>query len=483
MTSPDERTYTFWQRATAFATNNPRLQSLVPAVLYRWLGNPALGRYVAVGARSGASIADQGAAAAVSFLASILIGRELGPEALGVYAITNVFVSLIRTLQDCLVLEPMAVYGSRRAPEERPRYIGYLLGLESVWVGLLTTLLAAGSAVAWSTGSIDAKLFHTIAASCGFSFIFCFLYFRRRQFYVELRQFRALAQSLAYLLLVITSFGALLFFDGWSVVHVYILLALCSAIACIVGRDRGSHRFSRPSRADIRRYTGEHWSFGKWMLLEVPLGLATYQGYFFVIGIAVSTEAAGLLKATEALVAPFGQIAMGMRLMLIPMASRQLDPTSPPQQHVKYAIRLAVPLMGMAAVYAAAVYFGGEYALRALFGDKIEGAFPLVPIMAFMPFMMASPLPAAIILSVLRRTNMRFISACFACAGTLLIGPPLIWAYGLVGGALALVLTQVLYTIGYWGCLFWLVRREREARALNQGGAGTEPGAPSASQP
>ncbi len=63
------------------------------------------------------------------------------------------------------------------------------------------------------------------------------------------------------------------------------------------------------------------------MLLEVPLGLATYQGYFFVIGAAVSTEAAGLLKATEALVAPFAQIAMGMRLMLIPMASRDVDVT------------------------------------------------------------------------------------------------------------------------------------------------------------
>ncbi len=123
--------------------------------------------------------------------------------------------------------------------------------------------------------------------------------------------------------------------------------------------------------------------------------------------------------------------------------------------------------MGMATVYAVAVFFGGEFALKALFGEQIEGAFPLVPIMALMPFMMASPLPAAIILSVLRRTNMRFISACFACAGTLLIGPPLVWKHGLIGGALALVLTQVLYTIGYWGCLFWLLRRERRASALH----------------
>ncbi|HSO42417.1 MAG TPA: hypothetical protein VLR47_06195, partial [Rhodospirillales bacterium] len=154
-------------------------QLIFPSVLSRGLSKAVITKYLALGARSGASIADQGATAAISFLASILIGRQLGTEALGIYAITNVLVTLIRTMQDCLVLEPMSVYGPRRTSEERPHYFGFLLGLEVVWVGLLTTLLAAGSAVAWSLGSIDVRLFHAIASSCVFSFIFCFLYFRR----------------------------------------------------------------------------------------------------------------------------------------------------------------------------------------------------------------------------------------------------------------------------------------------------------------
>lgn len=435
----------------------------LPSFLHRGLNKSVITRYLAVGARSGASIADQGATAAISFLASILIGRELGTEALGVYAITNVLVTLIRTLQDCLVLEPMAVFGPRRAAEERARYFGFLLGLESIWVGLLTTFTAAGAAIAWSTGSIEPSLFHTIAASCVFSFIFCFLYFRRRQFYVELRQFRALAQSLSYLLLVVAAFAALLFLDGWSVVHVYILLSACSATACIAGRDRINHRFARPTSAEVQRYAADHWSFGKWVLLAVPLGMATYQGYFWVMSAIVSTEAAGLLKAAEALVAPFFQIAMGMGLMLIPMASRRVDGMSPAEQWT-YALRLSVPLLGMAAIYGIALYFGGEWALGALFGADVEEAFPLVRIMACIPFFIAAPLPAAVVLSALRRANMRFISQCVACAGTLLIGLPLVFQYGLIGGAYALVVTEVLFALGQWGCLFWLLHRGNQAQ-------------------
>jgi O-antigen/teichoic acid export membrane protein len=451
-------------RALAWSTT--WIRAVAPAGLCNGLSKLVLTRYAGMAARSGASIADQGAGAVVSFLASILVGRQLGTEALGIYAITNVFVALIRTLQDCLVLEPMAVFGARRTSEERHHYYGFLLGLETVWVGMLTALLAAGAAVAWSLGSIDTRLFHAITASCVFSFIFCFLYFRRRQFYVELRQFRALAQSMSYLLLVAIAFATLLLFKGWSVWHVYLVLALCSAIACVAGRDRANPRSCRPSRAQIRRYATEHWHFAKWILLGIPLGMVAYQGYFFVMGAVVSTEAAGLLKAAEALIAPFTQISTGMRLMLIPMAARRIDQMSSAQQR-RYAVWLACPLLAMAGAYGTAIYFGGEYALRALFGEQIAGAFPLVHVMAFIPLFMAAPQSAAIVLSSLRRTNMRFISECIACVGTLLIGLPLVFHLGLIGGAFGMMLTEALLTVGYWGCLLWVVGR---------GGTSAKPG-------
>jgi O-antigen/teichoic acid export membrane protein len=147
-----------------------------------------------------------------------------------------------------------------------------------------------------------------------------------------------------------------------------------------------------------------------------------------------------------------------MRLMLIPMASRRIDALSAAERRT-YAIRISLPLLAMAGAYGGAIYFGGEFALRALFGETIAGALPLVQVMAVIPLFMAAKMPPAVVLSSLRRTNMRFISEAIACVGTLLIGLPMVFRFGLIGGAFGMVLTEVLFAVGYWGCLLWLLSR------------------------
>lgn len=416
-------------------------------------------RFLNLGARSVASIADQGATAAISFLASVFIGRHMGAEPLGIYAITNVFVALIRALQSSLLLEPMSVYGPRRQEEEQAGYFSFLIGLETVWVGGLVLLMIGVSTVVWALGKIEASVLYALWASAVFSFLSCFQFFLRRQFYIEFRQYLALIQSLSYLLLVMVGFAIMWWFDGWTVVDVYVLLCAGSIVVCVIQGGRFWHRVALPERAEVRRYGSEHWSYGKWILLTVPLGIVTYQGYFFFVGSLVSTEAAGLLKAAETLIAPFFQVSVGMGLMLIPMVSRNIDRMSLPAQKA-YAFRLSVPLLGLAAVYGAAVYFGGAYALRALFGGHIEGAIPIIKTMAFLPLFMAAPMPAGVVLSALRRANLRFLSQAIAVAGTILIGVPLVMLHGLHGAALGLVFTEVLYTVGQWSCLVWLWRRQ-----------------------
>ncbi len=418
-----------------------------------------LRRLANLGARGAASIADQGATAAISFLASVFIGRHMGAEPLGIYAITNVFVSLIRALQSSLLLEPMSVYGPRRTSEEQDGYFSFLVGLETVWVGGLMLVMIGVSAAVWALGRIEAPVLYALWASAVFSFLSCFQFFLRRQFYIEFRQYLAMIQSLAFLLLVMAGFAAMWLFGAWTVVDVYVLLCICSVVVCVVQGGRFWHRLTMPNRRDIRRYGREHWSYGKWILLTVPLGIATYQGYFFFVGALVSAEAAGLLKAAETLIAPFFQVAIGLSLMLIPMASRNIDRMSPAAQRI-YALRLSVPLVGLAVVYGAAVYFGGAYALRALFGDHIEGAVPIIKIMALMPLFMAAPMPAGVVLSALRRANLRFLSQAVAVTGTILVGVPLVALHGIHGAAMGLVLTEILYTAGQWGCLFWVWRRQ-----------------------
>lgn len=243
-----------------------------------------------------------------------------------------------------------------------------------------------------------------------------------------------------------------------SVVDVYVMLSISSIGVCIVQGGRFWQRAARPTRAEINRYGDNHWTYGRWVLLGVPLSILTYQGYFFIVGSLISAEAAGHLKAVDTLVAPFAQVAIGLTLMLVPMTSRGIDGMSLAAQQA-HALRMALPLVGLSVLYGGAVYFGGEHALRALFGQGIEDAIPLVQIMAFVPLFRAVPLPAGVVLSALQRANLRFFSQALAAAGTFCVSIPLVLAFGLIGAAWGMLLSLFLYALSQWGCLLWLWRR------------------------
>lgn len=417
-----------------------------------------LARFASVGARGLASIADQGAAAAISFAASVFIGRHLGAEALGIYAITNVFVTLVRSVQNAVVLEPMSVFGPRKLAIETPRYFAYLIGAGSVTVGFFTIVLAIATLIAFLAGYINRDLFIAMLAGAFFSNLLCFQFFLRRQFYIDQRQYLAAIQSVSYLILVVAGFAVLWFVEDLTVVDVYTLLTAGSIIVCAIQGGRFWSKIGKPSAEDVRRYTSDHWKFGKWVLLAIPLGLLTYNGYFFIVGSMVSTEAAGYLKTVDTLVAPFSQVAIGLGLMLVPMASRDIDRMSIPAQKA-YALRLSLPLIALSIVYGAAMFFGGAFALKLLFGDKLTEAIPLIKIMALIPFLQAVPLPAGIVLSALQRSNLRFVSHSLGVVGTFAVSVPLIMALGLPGAAMGMVVSLFLYALSQWGCLFWLWRR------------------------
>ena len=416
-------------------------------------------RLISIGARGVASIADQGASAAVGFLASVFIGRFIGAEALGIYAITNVFVMLIRAVQNSLILEPMSVFGAQRRSEEKSAYFGYLIRIEAIWIGLLVLIFMACAAVAGWLGIIEPSLSHALMAGGGFTFFFCYQYLLRRQFYIELHQYLAMTQSLFFLLLISVGAAAMSFFDGWTVVDVYIMFSICSIVVCVVQGGRFWNMIGRPDDDARRRYNHEHWSYGKWLLLAVPLGNLTYQGYFFIVGVFVSTEAAGLLKAVDTLVAPFFQVSIGLSLMLTPMVARNIDRMTVAAQ-ARYALKISAPLLGLGILYSGFIFFAGEFVLRALFGEQIAGAFPLIGVMSVVPIFATMGMPASVILAARRLAKLRFVTQAFAVAGTLLVGVPLVIMYGLMGAAFGFILTGFLFTVGQWGCLAWVWRRQ-----------------------
>jgi O-antigen/teichoic acid export membrane protein len=428
-----------------------------------------------IGGRGVASIADQASTAAVGFLCSVFIGRFLGAESLGVYAITSVFVLLVSAAQGAIILEPMSVFGAKKPREEMSRYYGFLTALEGGAIGLFTMALALGAVAAFAAGLIERTLFLALLAGALYANFLCLQYFVRRQFYVQQQQYLATIQSMAYLGLVACAFAAMWWFGGSTIAEVYLVLSLCSLA---VSLTRGKHlaKSARwPKKAQVKGYAGDHWSFGKWVLLGVPLGFMNYSGYFFIVGALLSTEAAGHLKAVDVLIAPFAQIAIGLTLMLLPMTARNIDRMSLPAQR-RLAVRMALPLVALAALYAALVFVAGEYALGLLFPGNMATSLPLVGIMALLPIFQALPIPAGIILSALQQPHLRFISYGVAVLIASCVSIPMMLSHGLVGAAVGMLTSQILFAVLQWMCLFWLWRRMAARSVAVPQNPGEEPG-------
>lgn len=423
-----------------------------------------LARLASLGGRGAASIADQASSAAIGFLCSVFIGRYLGAEALGLYAITSVCVLFVSALQAAILLEPMSVFGAKKSAREMPGYYGFLLGFECSTVGVFTLLLAVGTLLASAAGFVGLPLLWAVVAAAVYANFLCFQYFLRRQFYIEHQQYLATVQSVAYLALVTLGFVGLWWLGGSTVVRVYLVLSLCSLIVCVVQCNVLAKKVRRPERSAVKAYARDHWSFGRWVLLGVPLGFMNYYGYFFIVGSLLGTEAAGHLKAVDVLVAPFNQIAIGLSLMLLPMTARNIDRMSLPAQR-RLALRMALPLLGLAAAYATTVFLAGRHALQLLFPGTMAEALPIIGIMAFLPIFQALPMPAGIILSALQRPYLRFISYGFAVFAALVLSVPLILSQGLIGAAAGMLVSQIMFAVGQWLCLFWLWRRMKRKPA------------------
>lgn len=422
----------------------------------------------AIGSRGIASVTDQFATAAVSFVVSIFIGRQLGADALGFYAISNVFVMLLRAFQSSLILEPMSVFGPRQSMNKYGGYFTFLTIFSTAWIFLLSIILAVSALVCMRMNVIEYELFYILVFSCIYINIVCTQYFIRRQFYIDDRQYLATIQSLSFLLLLLIGLFLLWYWGFVDVVTIYASMSMCSLLICIAQWGRFWKRLAWPTRNDIRLYASDHWSYGKWVLLGVPFGMITYHGFFAIVGLALSPEAAGLLKAADTFIAPFAQLVIGTQMMLLPITSRKADTMSVEAQK-RLSRRILAIFLCISIVYSTFLYFFGEWAIIFLFGDKLREAVPLLAILSFLPLVRGLPEAAAVVLSARKQAKLRFFSQLYTAMLTLFSCIPLIHYGGLFGAAIGMILSQVIYASCLWTSLLWLWRRDRRlARNIHQ---------------
>ena len=412
------------------------------------------------GGRAAASIGDQASTAGTSFLTSMFIGRVLGPEMLGIYAMTDVIVRLLRALSLSALLEPMSIYAPRRSGAELGAYLCFLVVAELVLVGSVTLVLTLGSLVWEALGDIDATALSAIIAALFYCNVILMQSLIRRQFYIENQPAKALVQSIANLVLVIAGFAGFWYFGGASLVTIYIMLSVTGAVVCMIQAFRLFHRLKRPTRAQRRAFTRETWAYARWNVVSNAIAQVSVSGVIVLAGAMLPIEAAGYLKVAETIIAPFLQIVVGLNLLMLPMVSKRIDTMTMARKR-RDIIRFSIATLVVAVPYSAVMLLFGAWMVRAGFGANLMPAAPLLVVYAAIPIFDALNNPPTIFLSAEGRSDLKLIPNSLRALLTLAVGVPLIWGFDVTGAAWARAITALAGTAASWACILWLWRKQR----------------------
>lgn len=411
------------------------------------------------GGRAVASIGDQGCTAATNFLTSMFIGRMLGAEMLGIYAMTDVIVRVLRGLTLSSLLEPLSIYASRRSGEELGAYLAFMVVSELVLVGGLTLTLALAT-LAWAAATgVEMTIVWAVIAALFYANLILLQALLRRQFYIDGQPLKALIQSVANLVLVILGFAGFWYWGGASLVSIYLMLALAGIVVCVVQGWRLFHRLRRPTREQRRLFRRETWAYARWNIAAVPIAQISISGVILLAGIMLPIEAAGYLKVGETLLAPFLQVIVGLNLMMLPMVAKRID-TMTARQKRRQIGRLSLATLAVAVPYAAAMVLLGPWLIRAGFGDALMPAASLLAIFAAIPIFDSLNNPPTVFLSAEGRSDLKLIVNSVRAVLTLAAGVPLILAFDVTGAAWARAIAAGAGAMMSWVCVLWLWRRQ-----------------------
>ena len=409
----------------------------------RWnFGSAEVSRWLRWITKSSLAVIDQGLISGSNFLLGILLARWLMPAQYGAYGLAFEIFLLLSFFHQALLLEPQRVFGPSDYLDRLREYLGVLFWLN------------AGLAVIVSVAlGISCLLFHallrpdnlsgafaglTVAAPC-----ILLLWLARGAYYVRMSPQGAVTGSAIYCAIVVGSLMLLQKFKLMSPGLAFLVMGFAALISSSVLLIRLNPVLDlRTSRHMWRRIGHQHWDYGRWVLAS--LGVSSLSGslYYPLISGFSGLAAAGELKALLNFSLPLVQTLNALCVFLLPYASRVYRNGG--LASLRSLIWKITGLFGVAAIaYWVFLILLGKIALQLLYGGRYSELTHLLPWLAVASLPLNLVAVPALILRAVRSPVSIFGAYCAACVVVVLIGVPAIWALGLRGALLAMVLSNV----------------------------------------
>ncbi len=270
--------------------------------------------------RGAFAVIDQAFISGAHFVLGIHLARYLNQESYGAYALAFSILSLLATLHQAIVLEPLSVFGGARYRSSLKNYLGRLLGLQTVSsiVSLVVLFVAAGIVYLASPSREITFCLLGAAVATPSSLL---LAFTRRALYLEYRSSTAAAGAVLYSVLLFSAVWLLHHLGWFSALTAFLAIAAAGLLASIllllrIGPEKsgGVYHLHLP-------VVKEHWHYGRWALGSSIFTWISWNSWYTILGSSSGLADTGALKALLNLVMPVTQSCAALSLLVLPYTS------------------------------------------------------------------------------------------------------------------------------------------------------------------
>jgi O-antigen/teichoic acid export membrane protein len=313
------------------------------------------------------ALGDQSIISATNFLTNVILARFTGLREYGVFALAWMSVLFVNSIQLALVISPMMSVGPKQEKEARPSYYGAVLVQELALVSVCFAVVYAGlRLVGRHIGHVDVGyLALPLAVS---SFAYLMQDFVRRYFFATLQSHRAVLDDALSYLTQLPILIALHWLHRLNTVTALWAMAGTSllglAVACF---------WIEPlefSRAKIREISMQHWKIARWLTASAVLQWTS--GNLFVVAAPVyyGAAAAGVLKASQNLMAATHVWFQGLDNVVPPEAARRLHEGGV-RRMLAYVRSILFKWGGLTLVFALLMGSAPSFWLRLVYGPEM----------------------------------------------------------------------------------------------------------------
>lgn len=379
------------------------------------------------------SLADQGTVSATRLLLSVLVGRALGAEELGHYALALTAVYLVEGVVETLATLPYTVFRHRA---ETPRqYAGSAL-LMATLVGLGVGLAAAVAAFAIG-GPLRPVLLVLAAALPARALAEA----ARRVAFAHERVASAFALDVG--LAAILAGGALAA-DAVGMLTVPLavgLYGLGSGIPTLVWLATEGRRLAHLDLGCLVPDAVRNWRFGRWVLGTRLTLMGRAHGLPWVLAAVAGASEVGLLDAAGKVAGLAVPVLISVANVLTPRVARAFDEAGAPAVR-RVVLRTTGALVALTAGLVVVLTAGANLALGTLYGSAFAGNQALVGVIGLGLVVESIGIAADAGLWAIDRPRVGLWIGLAALAVLAVVGAFTIPAYGALGAAGALAVAS-----------------------------------------